>query len=180
MGNTKTESTEQRKYAARTEQYSLLLGKYAELEAENKELEDKLKVSEEDPKISTEAPATPEADPQEAVQAATAAVKEGAESATDPKETNSVSDAAKNSLIDAVARIDSEAGDVLAEAIDAAEVVSGDKIASMVVDAINAIRSNMDRGSSSPVPGSGMQKSASRNTTIGDRLGAQLADMSQT
>jgi len=166
---TNTSDTTLKKYAVRTEQYKMLLEKYAELEKEM----DGMKEEVETAKKETE---ETKAASEEAVQKAVAAVKKGASAAVTPAETDAVSDAAKNALVDAVSRIDSEAGDTLAEAVDAAEVISGEKLAGMVLDVFKTIGANQTDTFGTLTPGR-MNKSASRTVTHEDRLMAQLESM---
>lgn len=143
-----------RKYATRTvmlqkelERKQGYLKKIAELEETVAELTDSKEAAQ---------------DAKEAADAAVKAVTKGVEVATS-ENTDAMSESAKNAIIEAVTRVDQEAGTQLSEAIDDAEKIDSEKLSGMMIDVFRSIET---KGSTSfgTRSRSSMSKSASLNS----------------
>ena len=95
-------------------------------------------------------------------------VAEVVEEATDPVTTLGVSEATKDAIIEAVSKVDVEAGDMIADAIDEAEgnseVIDGEKLAAMTLDFVGLIAkkfNNQTTGRNDHI----FNKSANANTS---------------
>lgn len=119
---------------------------------------------------------------EELVNKASEAVATVVEQSVDPVTTGGVSDSAKDAVIEAVSRVDMEAGDMIMDAIDKAEneaeVIDGDKIAAMVVDVLKYIEKKAGKattGRITPIT----TKTASKGSSIEERMSAALSRISK-